>query len=49
KRMASLVNWKIITTPKEFGGLDIQDMQKANVVFLSKLGWRMMMQDNSLW
>jgi Reverse transcriptase (RNA-dependent DNA polymerase) len=39
-RYMSLVNWKIVTTPKNMGGLGIVDIQIMNQTLLTKIIWK---------
>lgn len=48
-RSCSLVKWSTVTQPKKLGGLGIRNARDMNKAFLTKLGWRMMNEDNSLW
>lgn len=42
-----LVSWASITKSKKEGGL--RAMRQTNTAFLTKLGWRLLMEPNSLW
>ena len=39
----------IITKGKEHGGLGIKKMQEMNLAFMSKLGWKVLTNKESLW
>ncbi|KAA0058105.1 LINE-1 retrotransposable element ORF2 protein [Cucumis melo var. makuwa] len=44
-----LINWSIVTKPKEEGGLGISRLQVTNQALLSKWLWRYHSEPNSLW
>lgn len=44
-----LINWGTVTKGKAEGGLDIRRLKDMNVVFLVKMGWRLLMSNNALW
>lgn len=48
-RACSLVKWDRVIQPKSKGGLGIRSAKDMNIAFMTKLGWRMMKEDNSLW
>lgn len=43
------VPWKKVCLHKEQGGLNIRDVRKANLAFLSKLGWHILFVTDTLW
>ncbi|KAJ8440029.1 hypothetical protein Cgig2_020517 [Carnegiea gigantea] len=43
------VSWETITKTQEEGGFGLQPMRQLNTAFLSKLGWRLLAERNSLW
>ena len=45
----SLVNWKRVTNPKNFGGLGIRDFNLLNQAFLGKLAWCFISNYEHLW
>ncbi|XP_075508178.1 uncharacterized protein LOC142545090 [Primulina tabacum] len=49
ERKCHLVKWEVVTKPKSMGGLGIRRMQQMNLAFMTKLGWRLMNDKNSLW
>lgn len=49
ERSCSLVKWTTVTQPKHLGGLGIRNTRDMNRAFMTKLGWRMMNDENSLW
>lgn len=49
QRKMHLVSWETINKDKENGGLGIRSMRQANAAFLSKLGWRILVEPNTLW
>lgn len=48
-KIPHLVRWDVITKPKDIGGLSIRNLKDMNLAFLSKLGWRIINDDRSLW
>lgn len=44
-----LVNWEMLQKDKADRGLGIKSMRQANAAFLTKLGWRLLSEPNSLW
>jgi hypothetical protein len=44
-RYMSLVNWKIVTTPKNKGGLEILDLHIMNQALLTKIIWKWIKED----
>ena len=49
KNKVHLVKWKKVCTPKSKGGLGIRSCGINNRAMVSKLGWRLMNEDNPLW
>lgn len=49
ERRCSLVKWEKVTQPKHRGGLGIRSTRDMNVAFMTKLGWRMLTEKDSLW
>lgn len=49
KRCVHALNWNIVTLPIDRGGLGIRSCQEMNTAFLTKLGWRLLHDDNNLW
>lgn len=49
QRGVHLVSWDTVTKDKVDGGLGIRSMRQANVAFLTKLGWRVLAEPNTLW
>ena len=49
KRKVHLVSWDTLVKPRDKGGLGFRLMQQANCVLLTKLGWRIMQEPQSLW
>jgi hypothetical protein len=49
KRRAHLVGWETITQPKESGGLGLRNLTLFNEACLMKMGWSLMIGENSLW
>lgn len=44
-----LVAWDTLTKDKAMGGLGIRAMRQAYAAFLTKLGWRLIAESDSLW
>lgn len=49
QRKMYLVAWNTVTKPKNSGGLGIRSMRQANAAFLTKLGWRLLAEPETLW
>ena len=49
KRKLHLVNWNIVTLPKQYGGLGIFQMRTRNEGLLAKLCWRIANNPKALW
>lgn len=45
----SIVGWDDVTKKKEHDGLGFRRMHEMNLVFLAKLGWRLITEKTSLW
>ncbi|KAL1548779.1 hypothetical protein AAHA92_16968 [Salvia divinorum] len=45
----SLVNWKTVCKPMCSGGLGIHNLKTHNQAFMIKLGFRLILEDKSLW
>jgi hypothetical protein len=43
------VGWETITQPKESGGLGLRNLTLFNEACLMKMGWSLMIGENSLW
>jgi len=43
------VSWEKLLQKKEEGGLGFKSMRHANIAFMTKLGWRLMSEKDSLW
>ena len=48
-RKISLVSWKVVCQPKEFGGLGVRDVRLVNLCLLAKWRWRLLYGGNALW
>jgi hypothetical protein len=48
-RNLSLKAWDSICTPKAMGGLGIRKMREVNLALISKLGWQLLNNSDSLW
>lgn len=48
-RKVHLISWDQVLKPKSQGGLGLRSMRQANAAFLTKLGWRVLTEPNSLW
>ena len=44
-----LVNWDTVCKNKKQGGLGVRKTHDNNLAILTKLGWKIMKKDNSLW
>lgn len=44
-----MVSWNKICRPKKYGRLGFRKTEATNKAFLSKLGWRTLNDDGSLW
>ena len=50
KKKMHLVNWEyLVTSEKEHGGLGIKQTHNMNLVFMAKLGWRLIAEEENLW
>jgi hypothetical protein len=48
-RNLSLKAWDSICTPKALGGLGIRKMREVNLALISKLGWQLLNNSDTLW
>ena len=46
ERCCSLVKFDVIVNAKDYGGLGIHKMDKMNLAFMSKLGWRVLTKND---
>lgn len=49
KRAIHLISWETLQKPQGQGGLAIPSSRQANVAFMTKLGWRLLVEPNALW
>lgn len=49
KNRIHLVKWKKVCKPKKFGGLGIRACDDNNKAIITKLGWRVISENDSLW
>lgn len=49
KRKVHLIKGDQVCQPKEKGGLGLRKMEQANEALLAKLGWRVLIEGNTLW
>lgn len=49
QRKCHLIRWDTVTKPKEAGGLGIRATKEVNLAFMAKLGWRILVDRDSLW
>jgi hypothetical protein len=48
-RKLTLKAWDFICLPKDLGGLGIRKMREVSLTLLSKLGWKLLCNTNSMW
>lgn len=48
-RKCHLVSWRVVTQPKNIGGLVIRAAKDMNMAFMAKLGWQIATNKESLW
>lgn len=44
-----VVSWSTISTPKEENGIECRSLRMVNVNYMMKLGWNMIINQDSLW
>lgn len=44
-----MVSWNKICKPKKYGGLGFRKTEETNKAFLSKLGWRILIEEDNMW
>lgn len=49
KRATHLLAWETLQKPRNHGGVGLRSARQANSAFLSKLGWRVLTEPNTLW
>jgi hypothetical protein len=49
KRKTHMVGWDTMTKPKQCGGMGFRKLQAMNEACLMKMGWSLMVGENSLW
>lgn len=49
RRSTHLIAWENLQKPMEHGGLATKSARQANTAFLTKLGWRVLAEPDSLW
>lgn len=49
KRKMSLVAWEVVCKPTTAGGLGIRSSKNSNIIFMTKLQWRLLTNNNHLW
>ena len=49
KRNLSLKPWDSLCIPKPLGGLGLRKMREVNLALISKLGWKLLTNLDSLW
>lgn len=49
QRKIHVVSWKQVCKPKDYGGLGVRQAAQVNKALLSKLGWKIIMNDSALW
>ena len=48
-RNLSLKAWDSLSLPKDLGGLGLRKMREVNMALISKLGWKLLNNSESLW
>ncbi|KAM6544284.1 hypothetical protein CsatB_008731 [Cannabis sativa] len=48
-RFLTLANWESICVPKRWGDLNFKKFEELNFALVSKLGWNLAAENNSLW
>ena len=46
EQCCSLIKWDVIVNPNDYGGLGIRKMDKMNLAFMPKLGWRVLTKND---
>ncbi|MCH80116.1 RNA-directed DNA polymerase (Reverse transcriptase) [Trifolium medium] len=49
RRKIHLINWNVMTLPRQMGGLAIRDLHTMNRACTMKMGWQLRNGDDSLW
>ncbi|XP_074266442.1 uncharacterized protein LOC141589715 [Silene latifolia] len=49
QRKIHLISWDTVQKPKSMGGLGIRSSRQSNAAFLTKLGWRVLTEPQTLW
>ncbi|XP_074298539.1 uncharacterized protein LOC141629436 [Silene latifolia] len=49
KKLIHLISWENLQKPKSLGGLGLPSARQSNAAFLTKLGWRVLVEPTSLW
>lgn len=49
QRKLHLLNWEVLCTTKEEGGVEIQKSNKMNQALLARLSWRLLNDQEALW
>ncbi|KAK9671970.1 hypothetical protein RND81_12G067000 [Saponaria officinalis] len=49
KKKVHLISWETVQKSKINGGLGIRSSRQSNAAFLTKLGWRVLAEPNTLW
>ena len=49
QRKTHLVRWERVCKPKDQGGLGIRNSRDMNQASLAKIGWKLCLNDQSLW
>lgn len=44
-----MLSWETLQKPREQGGVGLRSARQANAAFMTKLGWRMLVEPNALW
>lgn len=43
------MNWEEVSKPKKYGGFGIHNIHHMNLAFMTKMGWRILNESDSLW
>lgn len=49
QRSLHIINWDVLTTPRNLGGLGIRDTRLMNIALFGKLVWSLLHERDKLW